>query len=110
MQIGTIEHKQAYFEDLHKQMRESIYFGEFQIWTIDQSIQKLQADKAEAEAKVEDKEHPAAPDKKALKNINDMISKFLFQRVNLEDQNKVLENRIIEIGVYVSGLKTDGKE
>lgn len=107
MQIGGDEHKAQYFQDQLKQIRESIFFGEFQIWTIDQSIQKLQADKAEAEARVGDKEHPAAPDKKALKNINDMISKFLFERVNIENQNKVLENRIIETQEYVKGWKTE---
>lgn len=107
MQIGSDEHKAQYFQDLQKTMQDNIYFGEFQIWTIDQSVQKLQADKVEAEAKIKDKEHPAAPDKKALQNINDMISKFLFERVNIEDQNKVLANRLIEVQEYVKGWKTE---
>ena len=107
MEIGTAEHKAQYFQDLLKTMRDNIYFGEFQIWTIDQSLEKLKADKAALEEKIKDKEHPAAPEKKDLKNINDMISKYLFERVNIEDQNKVLENRIIELNEYVKGWKTE---
>lgn len=108
MEIGTAEHKAQYFQDLLKTMRESIYFGEFQVWTIRQSLDKLWADKKEAEAKLERKEFPSAGDgRKAIDSLNEGIQKFLFEQVKIEDQNKVLENRIIEIGEYVKGWKTE---
>ena len=102
MQIGTAEHKAQYFQDLLKTMQENIYFGEFQVWTIRQSLDKLQADKKEAEAKLERKEFPSAGDgRKEIQRINETIQNFLMQQAGIEDQNKVLQNRMIEVGEYV---------
>jgi hypothetical protein len=108
MQIGTQEHKAQYFQDLLKTMRENIYFGEFQVWTIKQSLEKLQADKAEAEGKLERKEFESAGEgRNEIQRINEMIQNFLMQQAGIEDQNKMLENRIIEMGEYVKGWKTE---
>ena len=102
MQLGSVEHKAQYFQDLLKQMRENIYFGEFQIWTIQQSVEKLQADKKEAEGKLERKEFPSAGEgRKVIASLNEGVQKFLFEQVKIEDQNKMLENRIIELNEYV---------
>lgn len=102
MQIGSAEHKAQYFQDLLKQMRENIYFGEFQIWTIQQSVDKLQADKKEAEAKLERKEFPSAGEgRNAIKSLDEGISGMLVQSAGIETQNKMLENRIIEMNEYV---------
>lgn len=108
MQIGSTEHKAQYFQDLLKQMRENIYFGEFQIWTIRQSVEKLQADKLEAEGKLERKDFSSAGEgRKAINNINETIQGLLMQQAQIEDQNKTLENRIIEINEYVKGWTTE---
>jgi len=106
MRIGSTEHKAQYFQDLLKQMRENIYFGEFQIWTIQQSIEKLQVDKKEAQDKLERKEfESAAKGNKAVDSLNEGIQKFIFEQVKIEDQNKMLENRIIEMNEYASSLQ-----
>lgn len=108
MQTGSAEHKAQYFQDLLKQMQENIYFGEFQIWTIQQSIEKLQADKKVAEGKLERKEfESAAKGQKAIQTLNEGIQNFIFEQVKIEDQNKMLENRIIEMNEYVKGWTTN---
>lgn len=102
MQIGTAEHKAQYFQDLLKQMRENIFFGEFQIWTIQQSVEKLVADKKEAEAKLEQKGFASAGEgRKAVKQLNEAIQGCLMKQAEIEGQNKTLENRIIEMNEYV---------
>lgn len=108
MEIGSAEHKAQYFQDLLKQMRENIYFGEFQIWTIQQSVEKLQADKAEAQGKLERGEFPSAGEgRKAIKSLDEGISGMLVQSAGIETQNKMLENRLIEVQEYVSSFQKD---
>lgn len=105
MQIGTAEHKAQYFENKIKEIRESIFFGEFQIWTIKQSVEKMMADKKEAEGKLERKEFKTANEgKKEIDRINEAIQGMLMQRANIENQNVILENRIIEVGEYIKEI------
>lgn len=105
MQIGDKEHKAQYFQDLFKQIRENIYFGEFQIWTIQQAVDKLVEEKKEIEAKLERKEFPNANEgRKAVRRINEGIQQLLLKRAELEGQNETLETRIVDLDKYVKDL------
>lgn len=105
MEIGSQQHKQEYFQRLLREMQESIFFGEFEIWTLQQSVDKLQADKKEAEAKLERKEFPTAGEgRKAIKELNEQINEFLMKQVKIEGQNKTLANHLIETGEFIKSF------
>lgn len=103
METGSAEHKQEYFQRLLKQMTESIFFGDFQIWTIKDTVEKLQKDKKEAEIKLENKEFPTAGEgRKGIRVLDAQIMELLKKRVEIEGQNATLKSRLAEAGEYIS--------
>jgi len=102
MKFGSEEHRKEYFtQTLPKEINQSLFFLDLQLFSANNEMEKLRAEKAAAEMKLENKEYSSAGDgRKVIKELAGQMNKLLLAQAGIEGNQLQLRERLEEVNNY----------